>query len=59
MSFSSLDENDEFILSFDMSDFNNNSINFIGIYFSNMDSSDDPYTVEIDKIWGSNIDPTN
>ena len=57
--FSSLDENDEFTLSFDMSEIDNDRINFIGVSFCNMDSSDDPYTIEIDKIWGSNINPTN
>lgn len=50
-------ENEEFTLSFDISNISNNRINFIGIHFRSIDSADDPFTIEIDKIWGSKIMP--
>lgn len=48
-----LSVNDEFTVSVCVDDIDNNGINFIGVYFYEVDSNSDPFTVEIDKIWGS------
>ena len=55
-SFEYSSEDDEFVLSFDTSNIPNNRISFIALFFEDMDSSDDPYTIEIDKIWGTYYD---
>lgn len=48
-----LSVNDEFTISVCVDDIDNNGINFIGVYFYEVDSNSDPFTVEIDKIWGT------
>lgn len=52
----SLSEDNEFMLSFDISSMPSNGTSFLALYFSNMNSADDPYTIEIDKIWGTYYD---
>ena len=50
---SNLSNNEEFTISVSVDDINNNNINFIGIYFYDVSSDEDPFSVEVDKIWGT------
>ena len=50
----SLNTDDEFTVCYNFPDIQNNYIQFIGFSLLYLDTGNDPFTIEIDKIWGSN-----